>query len=108
MGTIKCTNCGAVLKTQADIPAGKKVKCPKCQTLFVVAADNETSIQEEETRKPKQPAKASANDDGDDAPRKNGADKPKKSKTGLIVGIVLGALLLCCCAPGGVVGVVFW
>ena len=36
--SFSCTNCGAILKTRNDV-AGKKVKCPKCQEVFVVASD---------------------------------------------------------------------
>lgn len=56
MPAIKCTNCGAVLKTQAEIPPGKKVKCPKCGTAFVVEvpaeADEPTKPAETEGENP--------------------------------------------------------
>ena len=41
MASIKCTKCGAVLKTQNPIAPGKKVKCPKCTETFVVEAEEE-------------------------------------------------------------------
>ena len=69
--SIKCTHCGSVLKSANPVPAGKKVKCPKCAKVFVVAeeeeeeapaeedqADEVAGDEEEETPKPKKPAKA--------------------------------------------------
>ena len=32
--SIQCTHCQAVLKSPTAVPAGKKVKCPKCQQVF--------------------------------------------------------------------------
>lgn len=35
---VACTHCGAKLKLKSDAAAGKKVRCPKCQEVFVAAA----------------------------------------------------------------------
>jgi len=116
MPSVTCTNCGAVLKTKDPVPAGKKVKCPKCAQPFVVKA--------EEEELPAEPAAAASEekgddaaeggndfagigDDGDEKPKKGkSGEKPKKSKTGLIIGIVAGVLLLCCCGPTCVYGII--
>lgn len=91
MASIKCTNCGAVLKTQTEIPVGKKVKCPKCAQPFVVQAAAPEPAQPEPNPFATDDAAA-----GDDAKKPAGK---KKSKTGLIIGIIVAALLLCCCCP---------
>src|SRR5882762_3989475 len=51
MASIKCTNCGAILKTPTEIAPGKKVKCPKCTQTFVVQAEEEVKPVEEEVEK---------------------------------------------------------
>ena len=35
-----CPECHSVLKTKAEVPAGKKVKCPKCAALFAAPAED--------------------------------------------------------------------
>src|ERR1019366_6417987 len=32
--SIQCVHCQAILKSAAPVPAGKKIRCPKCQQLF--------------------------------------------------------------------------
>ena len=32
--SIECVHCKAVLKSATPVPAGKKVKCPKCKQVF--------------------------------------------------------------------------
>jgi phage FluMu protein Com len=79
MANIKCTNCGAILKTQAPVPPGKKVKCPKCQEVFVVHAEEEEKKpapepEEEEVEEEKEEA---ADDDGEEeeeTPKKKSDD----------------------------------
>jgi len=41
--TIICQQCGAVLNLPAHIEAGKKLKCPKCATRFVVSQRDASS-----------------------------------------------------------------
>lgn len=33
-----CPNCGAVLRPSKPVPAGKKLRCPKCESIFVPTA----------------------------------------------------------------------
>jgi phage FluMu protein Com len=120
--SIKCTHCGSVLKSPKPVEAGKKLKCPKCAKVFVVAEDEEEpeaeeesaaeeSAEEEET--PKKKGKAAAKDDDEDdedekPKKKPGKDKkskkddaPKKGSNMLLIAGIGGVLLLCCCAGGG-------
>src|SRR5262249_14357916 len=39
--TLNCPDCGAVLKLADPVPAGKKIKCPKCTSVFAVPAREE-------------------------------------------------------------------
>jgi predicted Zn finger-like uncharacterized protein len=34
MPQFTCPSCSAVLKRDQDVPAGKKIRCPKCETIF--------------------------------------------------------------------------
>jgi hypothetical protein len=37
--TFSCPQCGALLKIAAPLPAGKKIRCPKCTGIFAPPAD---------------------------------------------------------------------
>src|SRR5262245_32614394 len=37
--TYKCPKCGATLRPGKPIPAGKKIKCPKCENIFAPTAE---------------------------------------------------------------------
>jgi len=45
---LSCPECGKVLKPAKPVSAGKKVKCPECETVFVVREEEETEAVEEE------------------------------------------------------------
>src|SRR6266404_9395366 len=34
-----CPSCHAILKREAPVPAGKKIRCPKCETVFAPQDD---------------------------------------------------------------------
>lgn len=95
--SLKCTLCGAVLKTANPIAPGKKVKCPKCTKVFVVepeeeeveepepeteeqdtAADDAADDEEEETPKSRKPAKAASKDDEEEEEEEDEKPKPRK------------------------------
>src|SRR5204863_164058 len=123
MPNIKCTNCGAVLKTPTAIAPGKKVKCPKCNEPFIVQADEEVKKpapepEEEEggafkdlagsggdapsPKKKGKPAKGDEDDDAADGESEDGEDGEskkgkKKSNKNLILIIVACVLVFCCC-----------
>jgi predicted Zn finger-like uncharacterized protein len=107
-----CPECNAVLKTKADIPAGKKVKCPKCATIFAAPAAEEAAAVRTAARaaaatnvrsgKPpavaaRKPAPAVEDEDDDDRPRKKskkGKKKKKQNNMPLLIGLGGGGALL--------------
>ena len=42
--TIQCKNCGVVLNLPPHVKAGKRLKCPRCATRFVVSETDASSI----------------------------------------------------------------
>lgn len=57
MPSFACPKCKKVLKTSTPIPAGKKVKCPACATLFVMPALKEQlAVQANKPVAPPKPA----------------------------------------------------
>jgi phage FluMu protein Com len=124
--SIKCTHCGAVMKTANPIAPGKKVKCPKCAQPFVVqaeeeerkpVAEEEAAAEQDETgdgdldfgdkpKTKKASKKAADDDDADDGKKK----KPAKKGKGMLIGLLIGGALLlcCCCSGGGGTGYWFW
>lgn len=65
--TVTCTECGAKLKVPAMPPAGKKLRCPKCQEVFTPARPDD---EEDEREEPKPKRRDDDDDDEDDRPRK--------------------------------------
>lgn len=87
--SIKCTHCGAVMKSANPIPAGKKVKCPKCGQAFAVEAEKEEN------------PFATGDAGGASESKAGGAKEPAKKGKGMLIGLIVGGvLLLCCCCPG--------
>jgi DNA-directed RNA polymerase subunit M/transcription elongation factor TFIIS len=73
-----CPECRTVLKPKADVPAGKKVKCPKCANVFPAPDPAKASA-----AKPAAPARrpaASAKDDDDDREERRARKGSKKRK----------------------------
>jgi hypothetical protein len=68
--TITCPNCDTALRSATAFPVGKKVKCPKCATIFVVPGGDEEAADGVRSRvRPAAPGrKAPPRDDPDDAP----------------------------------------
>ena len=84
---VVCAKCGAKLTTKSPIAPGKKMKCPKCKEVFVVAeAEDEAADEEveggdeEETPKKKKPAKAKQADDDDQDEEVDDEEKPANRK----------------------------
>ena len=66
-----CPECDAVLRTSNHIPAGKKIKCPKCSTVFVALEEEgevRASIQERPRPAGAVPRKRPPLDDEDELP----------------------------------------
>src|SRR5262249_36412610 len=119
-----CPDCQSVLRTGAAIAPGKKIKCPKCGSIFVMPEGDETpapSAAISERRRAAPPAddqggngngsatparqrRAVVTDDEDedededlDEPRPKKKKKKKKkggANTGLLIGLGVGALVL--------------
>jgi hypothetical protein len=51
---VSCPACGATLKTSAPLPVGKKIKCPKCATLFAVGAAETRNGGQDSALRPKE------------------------------------------------------
>jgi uncharacterized Zn finger protein (UPF0148 family) len=94
MPRYQCPECDAVLKREQPIPAGKKIKCPKCEFIFA-AKSLEESESEKKPSKPKaekKPApvaaekKSSDGDDDDDSPYVVTTDEEKDDKPELYFG----------------------
>jgi hypothetical protein len=94
-------DCGKTLKVKDDA-AGKKIKCPACQTVLVVPAADEAPLSDVGK-------KSSAFEDlgGDDDGGKIVKKKKKDSKKLLIFGLIGGFVLLSCCCVGVSGGVWF-
>jgi predicted Zn finger-like uncharacterized protein len=75
---LTCPECSTVLRPAKPVPAGKKVKCPRCETVFTAGGEDEEDAPPPKAavRKSsaKEPAKRSA---GAAAPKK--PEPPKKS-----------------------------
>jgi mono/diheme cytochrome c family protein len=110
--SIECPSCEARLKVAGTLPAGKKIKCPKCDSAFAVPEDEDEPVEAiavSPARKRKAaPPPEDDNFDDDEVeerrprrPRK----KPKKAKSNvaLFVGLGVGAVVL---LTGGVLAVV--
>jgi hypothetical protein len=53
-----CPECGKVLRPAKPVPAGRKVRCPKCEAVFVAGEEEDDEADEDEkpAAKKKQPA----------------------------------------------------
>jgi hypothetical protein len=116
---LSCPDCNATLQTAKPIPAGAKIKCPKCGSSFAAPAANgspgpakqTTKIAAAKTQPP--PSKKSRpverdddDDESDDHPKKKKKfknRKQEKSSMGLVLAIVGIVLLL----VGGGIGAYF-
>ena len=73
---IDCPECGATLKPAKPLTPGKKVRCPKCDHVFVVPGAEDEEEQQAPARKA--PAKAAAGKGRKSAPPEEPAAPPKK------------------------------
>ena len=70
-----CPECGKVLRPAKPVAAGRKVRCPKCEAVFVAGEDEDEAEADEDEKpaaKKKQPAAKAA--PAKAAPAKKGAD----------------------------------
>ncbi len=125
--TITCPHCNVTLKPKTPVPAGTRIKCPKCQTAFVVPGGGaapaavapkpgpKSAVAKPAAPKPKpappppeeeeEVAEAEAADGADDGAAGEGEAPVKaKKKIPLWVWIASGVgafFLLCGCCPLG-------
>jgi pterin-4a-carbinolamine dehydratase/phage FluMu protein Com len=79
--SIKCTRCGAVLKSSNPIAPGKKVKCPKCTKTFVVEAADEDEREDAEDTGAEDENGGSQEEESRSAQEEDAeADRPKKKE----------------------------
>jgi len=99
MSTLSCPHCRKTLKTKAEIPAGKKVKCPACSEIFQASAAAPARVRAAEavTSGPAKdrsaPRKRPLDDDSEEEPKPRRSKKKKKAASGQ-------GLLLTLCGVG--------
>jgi predicted Zn finger-like uncharacterized protein len=111
---LACPSCQVTLKVADSLPAGKKIRCPKCDHGFAVPAEEEevASAAVNGIRRQRATLPREEEDDDEEAeerrPRKR-KRRPKKkaSNTPLIVGLIAIAVLLVLGA-GATLAWVFW
>jgi hypothetical protein len=103
---LSCPECDATLKLAAPPPEGKRVKCPKCEAVFVPEAVEDRRVSAERPVAPARPRSRPASDEDDrddDRPRR--PRKKKRGANGLLIGLLVGggvlAMLLIVCAGVG-------
>ena len=99
---VTCPECAQALSLKAELPPGKRIKCPKCATVFapipVEAEEPLEEISEKPLRKKPAPTRTREDDDDDDdrddyeeRPRKR-KSKAKKGGSSLLLYSVLGGV----------------
>jgi hypothetical protein len=75
---VTCPECKQKLRLSAEVPAGKRIKCPKCAAVFSAADDEEAAPSRKDavTRSAPKPARSARpqpdlEEDEDDSPRKS-------------------------------------
>jgi zinc-ribbon domain len=91
---LNCPECDATLKLAAPPPEGKKVRCPKCQAVFVPEAVEQRRVSAD---RPMAPARSRSrpayeDDDYDDRPRR--PRKQKQGSSGVLIGLLVGGGVL--------------
>ncbi|HKI33785.1 MAG TPA: hypothetical protein VKA46_18175 [Gemmataceae bacterium] len=70
--TFACPECGKVLKSAQPLPAGKKIKCPTCEAVFPMPAQEDEELAAGVSAKRRRPAAVAPADDEDAPPRRKG------------------------------------
>lgn len=110
--SLACPHCGAVLKSAAAVPAGKKVKCAKCGSAFEAPPLEDATAVTTAAASPRTASRRGAPEPladepsarDDDEPRRRDRDdedeesrparKSKRKKGGMGVGMLIGVLLV--------------
>ena len=103
-----CPECGKTLQAKSDLAPGKRIKCPKCATVFVpvekveeVEEVDEEQLDENEEQPRRKRARDRAEDDDDDSdenerrrPRKKKARARQGMSPALLWGLIGGGALV--------------
>jgi len=93
--TLSCPSCEKGLKVKDEL-AGRKIKCPKCGSVFAVPGVK-AAIDERVSAKKPSPAPVRKDDDEEseeEVPVKKKKKKKAKSNRGLLIGAAIGGLAL--------------
>jgi uncharacterized protein YkwD len=97
-----CPKCHITIKPAAPVPGGKKVKCPKCSTVFAVpSANGSNKVQAGATASRPTPAASQFELPYDDVPRRR-----KRRSSGLL-NLMIGSFLILA-VLGGVAALVLY
>src|SRR5437660_443743 len=121
--SVNCPHCGAILKSAAAVPAGKKVKCPKCSNTFATPSLEEAGAVSTAPLPPRTPGTEAEvpeadvpmlavdedpeEPDEEDEPRRRkkdrdvveeddeprGTRKPRRKKAGKSAGLIVGLIV---------------
>jgi predicted Zn finger-like uncharacterized protein len=112
---VACPSCGSGLRVGDGVPAGKKVRCPKCQTGFAVPArgGRAPASQAVTARPGKSAAPPEDEEELDEEPRERPAPRKPRKKARqepgnglLIAGLALGVLMILC--GGAAIAMLLW
>ena len=101
--TIPCPNCRAILRTSNPLPAGKRVRCPKCSAPFVVPepepVEEAPIVEIDENDDPAPVAQIDEDDEAAPAIRRKAGKRgrgeyPKRVLTAGIIWVIYGVLFL--------------
>src|SRR5262245_4364048 len=110
MAQAECPECGVRMRVADDLPAGRKVRCPKCEAVFR-ASDAELEPAEDR-RRSAAPARrmtgdAAEDDYDDERPRKRAAKEGKSPIYWILLGFsglaaagAVGFLIVTMLGPG--------
>jgi Sec-independent protein translocase protein TatA len=79
---VVCPECGRTLNVRADLPPGKRIKCPKCATVFApVGEEDEEKLDDEEEERPRRRRGSRRDDDRDERYRDDDVERrPRRKK----------------------------
>jgi len=129
--SVTCPSCRSILKSNNPIPAGKKMKCPKCGIVFEAEPDDAVTAAPPKPAPPaavaepaddEEPRGREARSEEDDEPRKQkrreddeeedgtARKAKKKARMGMWIGLGVGGgfLLMLLCAGCGGLGFYFY
>jgi predicted Zn finger-like uncharacterized protein len=104
---LTCPECDASLKLAARPAPGKKVRCPKCETIFAPEDADAGRLSAERPAAPVRSRPAGDEDEEDREERRSHSPRPKQGGgKGLVIGLLVGGgvlllVLLTCAGVGG-------